>query len=270
MAVQYLTKGVKIYMGNATYPDSNVQNVGRIWSAQFSLSHDTFIHVNIDNIWGVDEGNKVSVLLNPTIDVSLDNVHWFSIATNGQLSERSWGPVPAGQHVLKIELMPYKQEVDDFIFEGLSIASEVEATITPLGQSFTAVEQRVAQSVAQNASYQQPQQVMPQPDRGIPALQFAGVLDEKPPSRFWGKLLGILNILMALLLGISIIMIASVASGNLDTFLLGILCVFVFMVIMGFVLGIRSISGKRRSKLWSFLYLIITPIIYFLLSFSYR
>ena len=84
---------------------------------------------------------------------------------------------------------------------------------------------------------------------------------------FWGIFLGILDLLVAL--GTVVLLIVFIPYVDPNTAeqnkqILSLMCATVFPVVLGFVFGLRSFKGKKRSRLWSALYLVFVPLYFYL------
>ena len=84
---------------------------------------------------------------------------------------------------------------------------------------------------------------------------------------FWGIFLGILDLLVALgtvVLLIVFIPYADPNSAEQNKQMLYLMYATAFPVVLGFVFGVRSMRGKKRSQLWSALYLVFVPLYFYL------
>jgi hypothetical protein len=261
MATQYLSRGTRFYMGDSVHPDPKVKSMGRMWSLRFMLSQESRVALGIDNTWLVDvEKHQGSIITQPGICVTIDGGSIMNIGNNGPQSASMLGTLQAGQHELTIQLFPYQGVVDDILFEGVSITADATATVQPIGQPYGAGSQ---------PAYQPPP--LPQQQAQMPGLvpgtmQFATPAAESRRG-CRGAWLGIAVLVMAALIAmIAVIGIAtrtSALNNGESTFV----CASGILFLAGMVLGLWNVfSRKKSSRTLCILYLIITPILYIILS----
>lgn len=268
MTIHYLNKGVKYHLGNNRYSGSvdkeflnAYSTIGLAWAQPFSVSRDDEVQVTLDNLWGVDYGSQPSNIRVFIGDVDIGQVNVNRQSWTSPMKCRLRG----GQtYLLKIATFGPGDE-DDFVFEGVTIATASGASVTPQGKAkvlqFTNDDYYKSNyDTGQSAKPAPSPQPVPQPVYAPTPVQYVVMQESKPSPGCWGVGLGIVAILIALASGI-FAGIAFLAYTDIISRIAG--CLFSPIFIIGIIFGLLAMfSGKKIGKILCVLYIIFVPVLF--------